>query len=146
MYYKSQINASYNLIYIGQFQAARTLLRQVRRAVQQEIGKSVEVAAALGGGNSNSNGSLAEENSDKQDHCCDNEKCRSAVILIRMCRAARRFSKRVEKAASTVSGKEHVASNNAVDNNARPNTVDDYARIRLVQDQSSSTDLIRLIS
>ena len=37
MYYKSQINAAYNLIYIGQFQAARLQLRSVRKAVTQQM-------------------------------------------------------------------------------------------------------------
>jgi hypothetical protein len=149
MYHKSQINAAYNLIYIGQFQAARTLLRQVRNAVMQQMSKREEGAPSSSSSScleDKSNGNQKVRNSDS-----DTVKYGSAVVLIRMCRAARVFAKRVEKAAGRLGGGSPTENTTPRTGNAvatcvsSPQTVDDYARIRLVEDQSTSKDLLGLI-
>jgi radical SAM superfamily enzyme with C-terminal helix-hairpin-helix motif len=165
MYYKSQINAAYNFIYIGQFQAARTLLRQVRNAVTLQISsqsmvlrdckKKNEESSSSSCLEDISNGNQKVRNSSSSS-IDNNEMYRSAIVLLRMCRAARVFAKRVEKAAGHLGGPldntvvpTHNAAATAAIAAALPlsptKTVDDYARIRLVQDQSTSKDLLGLI-
>jgi hypothetical protein len=155
MYYKSQINAAYNLIYIGHFPAARTLLRQVRDSVTQQMLLSERDSKTI---ESTSSCCLQDMDNSKNQKVCshsDNAKYRSAVVLLRMCRAARVFAKRVEKAAAHLGRATAAAAENSLpkphtsnapaSTTSSPKTVDDYARIRLVQDQSSSMDLLGLM-
>jgi hypothetical protein len=153
MYYKSQINTAYNLIYIGQFQAARTLLRQVRNAVTQQISKRQQGDSSSSSSSSSLSPCLDDiSNGNQQVRCSDSDtvKYGGAVVLIRMCRAARVFAKRVEKAAGRL-GRGPTENTAPYTGSAvatlpsSPKTVDDYARIRLVQDQSTSKDLLGLI-
>jgi hypothetical protein len=149
MYYKSQINAAYNLIYIGQFQAARLQLRSVRKAVTQQMLSEREKEQV-----ESSSSSCRQDISNGKDQVLssDNAKYNSAVILIRMCWAARVFAKRVEKAVGRLGENTTVPlSHNSIADavgsvRSSSKTVDDYARIRLVQDQSTSKDLLGLIA
>ena len=154
MYYKSQINAAYNLIYIGQFPAARTLLRQVRDAVTQQMLLSERDSKTIESSSSSCVQDMDTSKNQKVRSDTNSAKYRSAVVLIRMCRAARVFAKRVEKAAAHL-GRAKAAAENCLpkphtrnapaSTTSSPKTVDDYARIRLVQDQSSTMDLLGLM-
>jgi Domain of unknown function (DUF4807) len=138
MYYKCCINQAYNLIYGGRFRFAHRLLRQVEKRVRDHAAHE-----------------LGED---------------SRTVILNMCQSAKQFGKRVKRAAavldtanltpkqksqltvddsmesnSDASPEELLPSNtaSAIGSHApKSKVVDDFARIRVYQDESRWQDMV----
>jgi len=129
MYYACAINKAYSCIYNGKFDTARSILRQVRRAIAPPPAPpAVNHATTL--------------TSQQQQH--------PHPVIEKMCRSALLFGKRMRRQSKLLlSSKSSDAGSASGQTNAGTTaqqppsaTVDDYLRVRVVRDKSRTDDLV----
>jgi len=114
MAYKCMVNQAYNYIYAGKFKLALILLKDIEKSV-------------------------------RQDHPSEND------VILKMCESARLFSRRVRKMSKKLAMEDDLGQSIKTEGNGFHHkrrakfskTVDDFARIRVVRDESKYEDIIK---